>query len=130
VLEGFCARLACERLTPSDVARLEALLEQMRVASRAGEMHALIEADLAFHEALYDLGGHRLLRDALSGLQQRMRLALAVADAVYSAYLRDVAESHRVVIDALESGDPVLAARVAEEHVLAVLGLIDPEDAE
>lgn len=124
VLEGYCARLAAELLAASDIPRLEALLEQMRAAAREVDMQSLIEADLAFHELLYDVCGHRLLREVLSGLQQRMRLALAFADSVYSADLGDVADSHRAVIDALESRDPTVAERVAQEHVLAVLGLI------
>jgi DNA-binding GntR family transcriptional regulator len=127
VLEGYCARLAAELLTSSEIPRLETLLEQMRAAARVDDMQSLIEADLAFHEVLYDVGGHRLLREVLSGLQQRMRLALAVADSVYSADLRDVAESHRVVIDALASGDPTVAERAAQEHVLAVLALISAD---
>jgi DNA-binding GntR family transcriptional regulator len=57
----------------------------MATAARAGKISVLIDRDLEFHRQLYELSGHSLLREVLSGLQQRMRLALAFADAVYSA---------------------------------------------
>jgi DNA-binding GntR family transcriptional regulator len=127
VLEGYCARLAAERCSPSDLERLEALVDRMSTAASAGKISALIERDLEFHRQLYELSGHSLLREVLSGLQQRMRLALAFADAVYSADLTDVAESHRTLIDALRQRDPALAEAVAKKHVLEVVDSTDAQ---
>jgi DNA-binding GntR family transcriptional regulator len=127
VLEGYCARLAAERWSPSDLEGLEALVDRMAAAAGAGKITTLIDRDLEFHRRLYELSGHSLLREVLSGLQQRMQLALAFADAVYSADLTDVAESHRTLIDALRRRDPARAEAVAKKHVLEVVESTDGE---
>lgn len=121
VLEGYCARLLSQRLTSEGVAALEALIDRITAAAESGDLEAVTEIDFAFHWKLCELSGHRLLRDVLSTLQRQMRLALAVADAVYSVELRDVVESHRALVQALTQGDPDIAERAAKNHVLQVL---------
>jgi DNA-binding GntR family transcriptional regulator len=127
VLEGYCARLCAPRFTDSDQDILSGLVGEMRQAARRGDLRAVTDADLRFHEFIYSLSNHRLLREVLQGLQQRLRLALAFADAVYSPDLADIAASHVPVIEALSSRDPELAARAAGDHVLSVLPSLDEE---
>jgi len=118
VLEGYCARLVSTRLRPDDRITLDALLEEMRGAAREGDLSALTQVDLRFHDELYRLSGHVLLGEVLSGLRQRMRLALALADAAYSTDLHDVARSHVPLVAALAGGDPDVAEKAARHHVV------------
>jgi DNA-binding GntR family transcriptional regulator len=123
VLEGFCARLVAHRVSgPDDLRPLEAELERMRRAVGARDGSALTEADIAFHQALYELSDHKLLADTLGSLRERMSLTVKLAVAS-STGLLEVAESHVALLDALRSGDADLAEQTARQHVLALIPL-------
>jgi DNA-binding GntR family transcriptional regulator len=130
LLEGYCARLACKRLSEADLAALRTTVDEMRAAARNGDLAGVTEVDFRFHTAIYELSGHRLLGEVLASLQQRMRLALAMADAVHAPDLASIAESHIPVLTALSSGDPDEADEAAREHVLAGLVSLGEENAE
>jgi DNA-binding GntR family transcriptional regulator len=58
---------------------LEPLLDAMRAAHVAGDVHAFIEADRAFHAAVVDTAGNRILADLYHRLRDRqMRMGVAV----------------------------------------------------
>ncbi len=123
VLEGFCARLVAHRLPDTDELRpLEAELERMRRAVESRDCTALTEADIAFHQALYELSDHQLLAEMLRSLRDRMSLTVKLAVAS-STGLLEVAESHVGLLDALRSGDADLAEQTARHHVLALIPL-------
>ncbi len=124
LLEGECARRAAAPAAAGAGTELREHLSAMRAAAERHDLRGLIDADMAFHETLRELAGHRLLAEALGRLHDRTRLALAVADGWYADALTEVAESHVPLLEALEQGDADAAERHAREHVLAVLGLI------
>ncbi len=59
-----------------------------------------------------------------------MRLALAVADAVYAPDLAAIADSHIPLLATLSSGDPEQAEAAARDHVLAGLASLGDEESE
>lgn len=128
LLEGYCARLACERVSSHELGSLSATVEEMRAAARDGDLAEVTEIDFRFHASIHELSGHRLLRDVLASLQQRMRLALAVADAVYAPDLAAIAESHVPLLDTLSGGDPERAEEAARDHVLMGLDSLGDEE--
>jgi DNA-binding GntR family transcriptional regulator len=130
LLEGYCARLACPQLSGTDLAALRTIVDEMRIAARAGDLAGVTEVDFRFHAAIYELSRHRLLGEVLASLQQRMRLALAVADAAHAPDLASIAESHIPVLAALSSGNPDEAEEAARDHVLAGLVSLGGDDAE
>jgi DNA-binding GntR family transcriptional regulator len=130
LLEGYCARLACPRITSSDLETLRRIVEEMTAAAEDGDLARVTEIDFRFHAAVYELSGHRLLGEVLASLQQRMRLALAVADAVYAPDLAAIADSHLPLLTTLASGDPEQAEAAARDHVLAGLASLRDDEAE
>ncbi|MGI8696538.1 MAG: GntR family transcriptional regulator, partial [Mycobacteriales bacterium] len=75
VLEGLAARLAATR---ADSASLDAMRRTMRAHSaaiRERDEAAIIDADVAFHEALRDGGRNHELNSMLGGIQSRVRIA-------------------------------------------------------
>jgi DNA-binding GntR family transcriptional regulator len=121
VLEGYCAALASPQIAATHLDLLKSKIEMMRHAAAADDLSALIEADLAFHSVLYELSRHRLLVEVLTGLQARMRLAVAFADTNYSPNLCDIADSHLPIVHALGEADPILAEQAAKDHELEAL---------
>ena len=56
-LEGICAGLAAERMTPTERQTLEAYHEELRLISYSGEPQRFHEFNEAFHNSIYD-GAH------------------------------------------------------------------------
>src|ERR1700722_8216857 len=53
LLETEAARLGTARISDDAIARMRALVQQMGVAKRKGDMESAIEADYSFREILY-----------------------------------------------------------------------------
>jgi DNA-binding GntR family transcriptional regulator len=61
-LEGMCARLAADRVTPEEIASMEELLHDFDRVLREGDNKALLAVDRKFHQKLYEASGNRFLR--------------------------------------------------------------------
>ena len=120
-LEGYCARLCAGRASADDRAGLREIVARMRAAADERDSGSVLEHDFAFHGALYELGGHRLLAEDLLGLRRRMVLSLGLVNSLYSSDLDDIVDSHLPILDALEAASPDAADEAARAHVLAVL---------
>ena len=116
VLDGLAAELAARRAAaqPADLGRLREVLEQGE-ATRSAALRPLIEADLAFHEAVYGLSGNPEIGRAAERIWPHMRRAMA-------AVLRggrpraSVWEEHRAIFESIEAGDAGEAGALARAH--------------
>ena len=129
-VEPKLAELACAALTPQVIDRLAAVDQRVNRAIAAGEISAYLEANHAFHFALYDLSGAAVLLDMARSLWLRFGPALRVvsgrsgalglpdlhaealaamragnAGALAGAVQRDIAQGVALVRAALEQGD-------------------------
>lgn len=110
-LDALAARLAAERRYQMD----PALLERGRAAAAGGEVTAMIDADLAFHVALYAAAGNPLIEQSAQAHWRHLRR-------VMGAVLRDVRQreavwdEHAAIAQAIAAGDGERAARLAEDH--------------
>ena len=131
VIEVALAAMAARRRDPDAIARLRACAARMQDASASPAAYS--EADVEFHLALADAAGNRyLLRSMLairSLLKQDMELGAEAAIRRFGDLGVSV-ESHAALVDAIEAGDPELAAKVAttivrrnRDFVLALYGL-------
>ncbi len=118
MLEGLAARLAAERITPTDLTKLHLLMELMEESARAQRWEAVVQINIKFHEVLY--GTARNERLALIGrsLQDAVRRYSSVAfsspDRV-AAVLRE----HEELVRALEARDPDGAELASRRHLAA-----------
>ena len=78
MVEPKLAELACAALTPAVIDRLAAADQRVNRAIAAGEISAYLEANHAFHFALYDLSGAAVLLDMARSLWLRFGPALRV----------------------------------------------------
>jgi len=112
-LDALAARLAAQkrfRIAP-------ALLQAGRAAARGNDVKAMIEADLAFHRALYDAAGNPLIGESA---QLHWRHLQRVMGAVLQelGQREAVWDEHQAIADAIAAGDADRAARLIEEHSL------------
>ena len=110
-LDALAATLAAERraVLPADV------LAAGRAAADAGDVAALIETDIAFHQALYAASGNPLIeRSAAPHWRQIRRVMGAVLQR--GASRAPVWDEHDAIARAVARGDAAAAARRAREH--------------
>jgi DNA-binding GntR family transcriptional regulator len=115
VLEGLSAREAATRLDGTGLKKLEKLLETMRTAAARGDIRRAVDADFAFHLMIVEASGNRLLQQ----FWDRMRLATTTFLTVSKSHrtLREIAERHAEVLDALRARDPDAAERAMRQHI-------------
>jgi DNA-binding GntR family transcriptional regulator len=124
VIESYAARLAVSRHTEHDLELLERLIAQTDAEPTHSADHLIrrAELDLAFHDEIYRLSGHRQLQEAWGNLRARIRVLL-----VATGVLRDAAQAkdgtrpyvrwHAPVVAALRARDPDLAEAAVICHL-------------
>jgi DNA-binding GntR family transcriptional regulator len=112
-LDALAARLAAGRRLRID----PGLIAAGRRASRGDDVMAMIDADLAFHAALYEAAGNPLIaRSALLHWQHLKRAMGAVLQEM--GQRESVWDEHEAIARAVAQGDAASAARLIEEHSL------------
>ncbi len=114
-LEGVAARAAVTRLTEADFARLEDLLGKMVAAASSDDPRGHTDHDVAFHRVIVEASGNR----ALIKIWDTMQLATwTFVTTVRSGHdLRELAERHRTVLEALRTRDPDQAEHALRRHI-------------
>jgi DNA-binding GntR family transcriptional regulator len=110
-LDALAARLAAARRF-----RLDArLIENGRKAARGRNVKAMIDADLAFHQAIYEASQNPLIEQSA---QQHWRHLRRVMGAVLqqSKQREAVWDEHEAIARAIAAGDADRAARLIEQH--------------
>lgn len=110
-LDALAARLAAgQRL------RIDArLIEQGRKAARGRNVQAMIDADLAFHQAIYAASGNPLIERSAQLHWHHLRRVMGAT--LQQARQREaVWDEHEAIARAIAAGDGARAARLIEEH--------------
>jgi len=115
VMEGFCARLAAQRVTKDQLARMEAVIQEMNQVSD-GDNKALMAIDERFHELLYQAADNEFLTQTLERLHAlSLRLWYLVLDRVGD--VRRAMEQHIEITEALKVGDRERAEAILQQHI-------------
>jgi DNA-binding GntR family transcriptional regulator len=110
-LDALAARLAAERRAPLPAQ----LITAGRAAAQGSDVRAMIDADIAFHRAIYEASGNPLLlenallhwihlRQVMGAVLQRSSARLAIWD------------EHEAILQAVQCGDGERAAALSERH--------------
>lgn len=110
-LDVLAARLAARAGARLDLK----LIERGRKAAQTGNVHAMIDADMEFHFAIYAASGNRLIAQTAHGHWVHIR---RVMGAVLQApgQRPSIWDEHAAIANAIEAGDCALAERLAEGH--------------
>jgi DNA-binding GntR family transcriptional regulator len=112
-LDALAARLAAQRRYRMD----PQLLERGREAARGDDVKAMIDADLAFHVALYAAAGNPLIEQSAQLHWRHLRRVMGAV--LQQAGQREaVWDEHQAIADAIAAGDGQRAGRLIEEHSL------------
>ncbi len=115
LLEGFCARLAAQRITEEQIAQMEAILLHLGQVQN-GDVEALMAIDERFHALLYQAADNEFLAETLERLYApSLRLWHLALDRLND--VRGAIEQHRGVAEALKAGDGARAEALVQQHV-------------
>jgi DNA-binding GntR family transcriptional regulator len=124
IIEGRATADIAGKASPEQLQQLEGLIEEMREVLPSRDVEAIAEIDLRFHGLIVEWSGLTLLRHIWSSLDGLVRVrsyqALDRPGKAARYFLANAAGSHVALIEALKSGDPVLAAKAARDHVIEV----------
>jgi DNA-binding GntR family transcriptional regulator len=116
VIEGLAFRKAAEHFTADAKARGEQLLAAGRDAVRRDSVSDMINADMAFHNFIYELADNPLIGPAMEAqwvnTQRVMGSVLLSADKP-----RDIWDEHEAMFKLVASGDAARAERAARKHI-------------
>ena len=73
VLEPWAASVAARRMTPERVAEGRALIERGKRVAAAGDPHATLQADIDFHNFIYESCGNPLVLQSMQLHWQHLR---------------------------------------------------------
>lgn len=110
-LDGLAARLAAQRRAAPPAA----LMRAGRAAARSADVAAMIDADLAFHQAVYAASGNPLIERSAAPHWCQIRRAMGAV--LQSAPARAaIWDEHAAIAAAIAAGDADTAERLAREH--------------
>ena len=110
-LDTLAAKLAAERGAVID----SALIMRGRLVSKGKDVKAMIDADIAFHSAIYEASGNPLIVE--SAQLHWVHLRRVMGAVLQSSRLRDsIWDEHQAIADAIAAGDAARAAELTEFH--------------
>ncbi|HSF93833.1 MAG TPA: GntR family transcriptional regulator [Thermohalobaculum sp.] len=116
-LESMAARLACERASDDEIARLRQIGTQFSKGSVKAQLSEYSEANIEFHLCVLGLSKCQMLQDIAKGVFAHLK-------AVRRKALRDGSRADRSVVDhiniieAIEDRNADLASDLVREHTL------------
>ncbi|WP_404195851.1 FadR/GntR family transcriptional regulator [Streptomyces tauricus] len=125
IVEPAAARLAADRAGPDDVRALYDALAAMEAAAAEPGRSGYVEADIAFHRALLDASGNRLLGSLGRAVDIALEHGFLVSTQTPGAVEASL-PGHRAVVEAVEARDPSAAAAA----VLAIVEAAEQEIAQ
>jgi len=116
IMEGFCARLAAQRVTQAQLDRMENVLQELDQLQES-DPQALMSIDRRFHRLLYTAADNEFMTDILDRLYDlSLRLWYLVLNRL--SEVKHSIEQHLIVLDALKEGDADRAEAVIRKHIV------------
>jgi len=110
-LDALAAKLAVQRGARID----KDLIAQGRKASRSRNVKSMIDADIAFHNAVYQASGNALIAD--SAHLHWVHLRRVMGAVLQSSEQREsIWQEHAAIADAINAGDEAGAVALSDEH--------------
>jgi DNA-binding GntR family transcriptional regulator len=118
-LEASCARLATQRMSPSERVRLELVHARAREAVRTNDRTTYRLLNFEFHDVIYQGAHNAFLMATTLGIRQRIapyrRVQFAMQDRLKKSH-----EEHEAIVNAMVAGDAKNASEMMRSHVSVV----------
>ena len=117
LLEGLCARWACEHITQEQMEEMEENIYLSKFHAQKGHLEQLAELDNRFHEILYEACNSKMLEHQLRDFHEYV---LRVRKKTLSNANRGPKsnEEHEQIMDAIKAKDADKAEKLANMHMI------------
>lgn len=122
-LESMAARLATRRASDARIARLRRMFDEFGEASPSQRLDRYSDANIAFHQAIVELGGSQVIVDATRNLFTHVRAIRKLTISKRDRAARSMLE-HLAIVEALERRDSELAGRLLRDHTLELADFV------
>jgi DNA-binding GntR family transcriptional regulator len=122
-IEGLACRLAASQQVELARQQGPALIEAGRKAVASGSVPDMIEADIRFHEFLYELSGNPLIGPSMDTHLTYTQRAMGEV-LVRDQNPRDIWDQHAAILEAIAAGNPDIAEKLAREHLMQASGFM------
>lgn len=116
-LESMSARLATLHASDEDIGRLRHMFDSFRDSTPAEHIAEYSDANIAFHQAIVDLGGSQIIADTIKNIFLHVRAIRKMTISQSDRASRSIVD-HMRIIEALEKRDTELAERLVRQHSL------------
>jgi len=118
MLERFAFSKALEVMASRDLEAIAGQLDVMAAAAAAGDVDAVVDADLAFHEAVLQVVPQFHTVQIWHSIAPRIRAYFRRESLARD--LDSVVEEHRALLEALRGGDRKTVLEMLEQHIKRV----------
>lgn len=117
LLEGLCARWACEHITNEQMEEMEENIYLSKFHAQKGHLEQLAELDNRFHEILYEACNSKMLEHQLRDFHEYV---LRVRKKTLSNVNRGPKsnEEHELLMEAIKAKDADKAEKLANMHMI------------
>lgn len=117
IMEGNCARLACERLVDADLAELEKLHEKLEKHYKNQDHEGYMDCNHKYHTFVQEKAGNPVLSKMVSNLRDVILLH-RYRQIYRPGRFAESMEEHRRLIEAFRARDGERAERLMRAHLL------------
>lgn len=110
-MDALAVRLAAERGARLD----QGVMHQGRLAESGRDVQSMIQADLAFHRAIYQASGNPLIAQSINLHWHHLKRVMG-AVLQSSQQRQTVWDEHEAIANAIAAGDAEEAVRLVQEH--------------
>lgn len=118
ILEGRCAAETARKATATDLARLEAIHQELETHAAAGRIEGFFDANQRFHAELQAIANNRWLTHVIHDLRKVLKLTRMHSLTIEGRLQQSLIE-HRQILSALKARDAVVAEKAMHDHLLA-----------
>lgn len=111
-LDALAAKLAAEKRFHID----PALIQHGRSVSDGKDLRAIIDADLAFHNAIYEASGNPLIQESAHRHWMHLRRVMGAVHRV-SKHRASLWDEHQAIADAIAEGNAKRAVLLSDQHI-------------
>ncbi|MBU1425862.1 MAG: GntR family transcriptional regulator [Gammaproteobacteria bacterium] len=118
-LEGMACRLAAKEMTDSEIAQLNALLDQheQQIEQQGGKVYSQSEGDLDFHYQIVRGSRNQMLMNLLGSEQYQLLRMCRYRTSRNAQRTKPALNQHRQIVEALAQRDGELAEILMRRHI-------------
>lgn len=115
-LEQLAIQLACQRISSDNIEKLKDALEVFEEAVNSGDVKKLAEADVAFHDVIFESTNNARLIQIVNNLGEQMYRYRVEYLKDFSIH-QQLCQEHRLIVKAISNKDQAKAQQLVRDHI-------------